>query len=194
MRSETHGMILNTSDYPSGGQPQGIVVPTIDTQLGQQAIEDAHSYTGTWVAIRRKIRPEDGVARCSTCYDDVHEQSINPACTDCWGTTYENGYFPTQITKAIFHSMRENIELTKTGLVRVLVPEVSIGPNPAVKDGDLIVRINYNVDNGQIISTSERFWIKDVQKIEIAPDYNVIGQRFSVTEVQYGDPIWNLPI
>lgn len=194
MRSETHGIILNTSDAPSGGYPQGIIVPDIDSLIGSQIIEDAHSYLGHWAAIRRKIRPDDGIERCPDCYDEVYEQSTNPRCTTCWGTTFVGGYFPTEITKAIFHSMNERIELTKTGLVRIVVPQVTIGSSPIVKEGDVIARIAYNEIAGIVESVGDRYWIREIEKIEIAPSYDLAGQKFQITELQYNDPIWNLPI
>jgi len=194
MLSETHGVVANTSDHPSGGYPQGIVMVGVDSLLAEQAVDDAHENLGHWVAIRRKIRPEDGVARCSVCYDDIHGSSDNPACTTCWGTTFEGGYYTTQITRAIFRNMRENIELTRTGVVRVLVPEVTIGSDPNVKDGDLMVRIEYNRNTGVITDEKERYWIRDVQNVELAPDYERVGQRFSVTQIQFGDPALDIPL
>ncbi len=194
MLSETHGIIDNTSDYPSGGYPQGIVHDDIDFYLASEAVDDAHSYLGHWVAIRKRMLPEDGEERCSTCYDPVFKGATDENCPECWGTSYSGGYYDTVIKKAIFRNLREQIELKKDGWIRILVPEITIGPEPILREWDLIVRITYNANTGEITETGDRYWVKDVQKIEIAPGYQLIGQRFSVTKLQYNDPIWNLPI
>lgn len=188
MKSETQGLINNTTDHPSGGYPQGVVVENIDTLMAKTAIEDAHSYLGHPVIIRRRIRPEDNLPRCPDCYDEVYDQSRNENCPNCWGTTFEGGYFPPERSIAIFRELQERLELTRNGIVRVLVPQVTMPAEPKVREGDLIVRVDKSGKE------KDRFWIKDVESIEFAPDYECVGQRFSVTKIQYGDPGWNIPL
>jgi hypothetical protein len=188
MKSETQGVIFNTSDLPSGGYPQGVVLHDIDALMAKSAVEDAHLYLGHEVIIRRRIRPEDGVDRCPVCYDPVYDQSNNENCPNCWGTTFDGGFFPPEKSRAIFAELSERIELTKNGLVRVVTPRVTMPPTPKVREGDLLVRI------GKDGKEKDRFWIKEVEIIEIAPSYEVVGQRFGVTKIQYGDPGYDIPL
>lgn len=190
MKSETQGAIDNTSDYPSGGYPQGVIVPDIDVLMARQAIEDANSYLGHDVAIRRKIRPEDGIERCPDCFDEVMDQAGDPRCTTCWGTTYVGGYYETELTKAIFREVRELIELTKSGVIRVIKPDVSMGYDPRVKDWDLIARVV--LTDGEVTAVKDAFYINEVRYIEMAPSYELVGQRFSVARMEISDPLNNI--
>lgn len=77
--------------------------------------------------------------RCPTCYDPVTKSVMIEHCTDCFGTSWQGGYYTPLKTYAKYEPPQDNnIETDQAGLVQTTNQLITVLGYPTVEKGDII--------------------------------------------------------
>lgn len=116
--------------------------------------------------------------RCS-CYDESHGQQLDPFCTSCWGTGYQDGFIGLGWTRMIIDPPRVMLKLAPTGFIMDSRSTVWAATYPKMKNGDLIVRKSnqrYELDSFQEYPWGGQTTAQICSLNEIEPrNYQVFG-------------------
>lgn len=98
-----------------------------------------------------------GGPRCQECYDALKKRSIKSNCENCYGTSYDGGYYKPIKTYINFSPDQKNLMVSDIGNISTSVHTAMLSNYPILKPGDLIVdRRLARIWTAEKISTVER--------------------------------------
>lgn len=211
-----------TLSYQETNLPLVVKQRDIFAEINQQRF---HSETLEWFGeqciVRQLWRAEDAalglVDYCQVCQDsvnptnpnstvqrrvsNVYRQTGNSYCPNCYGTTFNGGFKPTNyhlyMLAADTPQVRSNLT---TGQFWKENPNVQFAWYPEIRVGDLVVRVNqWNGD--QPVLTGERFEVStvNVQTVRTGPGVGydttkIVNQYTTLENLPTSHPYYNVPI
>lgn len=109
--------------------------------------------------------------KCSICYVPERNQPADPACTNCFGTSYEGGYEKYQNILVKIEPMTTRIELMEMGVKLTSAPRAWTLGFPIVNAGDILVR---RINN-------KRYELQGIE--QIVSRGILLRQAFTVNEI-----------
>lgn len=144
-----------------------------------------------WVAIRRRIRPNDDPppVRCR-CFN-VDRQSGESKCPYCFGTFWDGGYYDTEMVKGSVSDEIEKLVRAERGKLIISGPIASLPAEPFLQDEDLMAWVLYDEGKNEILRELHRYKIHNTNYI--VWDSTIIGTdvelvRLDPREIEMGVP------
>lgn len=84
------------------------------------------------------IRKESG-QRCRECFDEIKRRSTKSNCINCYGTTYDGGYYKPIKTYINFSPDSKSMGVSDSGNMSQSANRAMTGNYPKIKPGDLVI-------------------------------------------------------
>lgn len=139
----------------------------------------AFRYNGVPVALLKRKRW--GV-RCKKCVDPTTKELLRGACTNCWSTGFEGGYWNPVLTYARRAPLQETSQITPEGKTNISNTRMVLLAIPRMEQGDLIVFIRDN----------KRFFVD--QQVETQLKTVPVHQVVLLTEVTASDVVYRIDV
>lgn len=136
-------------------------------------------YNGVPVALLK--RRKWGV-RCKKCIDPITKEVLRSACTSCWGTGFESGYWAPVLTYARRAPMQETSQVTPEGKTNISNTRMVLLAIPRMEQGDLVVFLQDN----------KRFFVD--QQVETQLRTVPVHQVVLLTEISGSDIVYRIPV
>lgn len=179
--------------YPAGTPTEAFLfhpeldVVTLPNDFGQSyiAIEIARlnhmllrRYTGritSYLPVRTQGK------RCPQCFDEKKRRSNSSACVECYGTTFQGGFYSPINVFIDFNPSPNVIQISSFGKMEENQTAVFMGNYPLAKPNDLLVE-----------QTNRRWRV--VQVNGVAEKRYIVQQHLQVQEIDRSDAEYLLPV
>lgn len=150
---------------------------------------------------------EDGLAtRCPYCRDTVYQQSRSND-PYCFGTGYLGGFRAAVVIYATLSDvLTDTFKLSPAGvLVRDQHPICSAPWFPTMKDGDMLIKADFQLDGRTVTRLRDRYSLREVTPVnprgpfrgitrfQHRPDY-VVSQNFQIDRLEESHPLYEVPL
>jgi len=98
---------------------------------------------GNGVPCKIWLRKEGG-QRCVECYDPIKKRSTKTNCVNCYGTTYDGGYYKAVTGYFNFSVDVKNMGISDTGNIINSANRAMTGNFPVLKPGDVVADTRLN--------------------------------------------------
>lgn len=161
------------------------VGPTLEPKQRQMLRALTHAewrafrYSGVPVALLKRRRW--GV-RCRKCVDPTTKEVLRSACTNCWGTGFEGGYWNPVMTYARRAPLQETSQITPEGKTNISNSRMVLLAIPRMEQADLVVFLRDN----------KRFFVD--QQVETQLRTVPVHQVVLLTELSGSDIAYRIPV
>lgn len=139
----------------------------------------AFRFNGTQVALLKKKR---WGTRCRKCVDPTTKEILRSACSNCWGTGFDGGYWNPVLTYARRAPLQETSQVTPEGKTNISNTRMVLLAIPRMEQGDLVVFLRDN----------KRFFVD--QQVETQLRTVPVHQVVLLTEISGSDISYRIPV
>lgn len=119
--------------------------------------------------------------RCSLCFDNLKKRSSNSQCTECYGTTFEGGYYDPIHVFADLSPSPNIVQMATFGKMEVNQTAMFMSNFPIAKPNDMIVE------------RSNRRW-RVIQVNTVTEKRYTLQQYLQVEEIEKSDAEYLFPV
>ncbi len=140
--------------------------------------ENLYSFRGIngWLLFRKNWGP-----RCTNCIDPITHEVTNSDCLNCYGTGFEDGYYPPYPINCLFLGSEQKHINTGQGDDQIEQASIRVALTPMLQKKDVVI-----LDN-----SDKRFMIKDKQVESHIKGYP-IDQTLTLTGLSPSDIIYDI--
>jgi len=135
---------------------------------------------GNGVQCKIWLRKEGG-QRCVECYDPIKKRSTKTNCVNCYGTTYDGGYYKAVDVFVNFSVDVKSMGITDSGNMVNSANRAMIGNFPILKPGDVVADTRLN-----------RMWVLAADVTNIERRRHIIKQIVTLKEEERTSVLFEL--